>query len=80
MWSIPLDGGIRGFREVKIGCLGEPALVPISKSHTEKKEEKTWNQNLGISKSKCLAKNNIIEPVCCKKWQKKFMTSYWFEE
>ena len=40
MWSIPLDGGIRGFREVKIGCWGEPALVPTSKSHTEKKEEK----------------------------------------
>ena len=39
MWSIPLDGGIRGFREVKIGCWGELALVPTSKSHTEKKRE-----------------------------------------
>ena len=42
MWSIPLDGGIRGFREVKIGCWGEPALVPTSKSHTEKKMESKY--------------------------------------
>ena len=23
---------------------------------------------------------DYLEPVCCKKWQKKFMNSYWFRK
>ena len=57
----------------------ENVLWPIKKSVPRKSSLKNW-QHKKILMEDSQTFLLLLEPVCCKKQEKKFLTSYWFAE